>query len=1526
MRRPAPARRARARASLVALLAVALTLPFATSRAAAEEAPPATATAQTAPAATTPSTTSTTTTTTTNPPTTSTTTATTAPTPSADLALTATAATPAVRGSAFSWALTTTNRGPSDAENVTLTDKLAVDAADPIVSTASSAGTCTPTSTDAVSCDLGTLRSGASVQTTITQRVGNARAAPLTSAGSVLSTVPDPSLGNNSVSSSADPAPAPSPQPVDTTPLPPAAEHAAAEPAVAPEVIDPADLGVSLAADHTLVETGTNVTFTVTLTNGGPDPATGVTVQDALPAGLTFVSATPSLGTYDSSTGNWTVGTVANGATETLAITATGTNDGVTTDTAAISASGSTDPNPANNLASSSILVVTPRVGTPEPADVGITKTVNNPIPTVGSAIVFTIVMTNHGPNHSTGTAAQDTLPAGLTFVSSSGDGNYDVNTGKWDGDLNMANGQSHTLVITALVSAPGCFANTAQVIHGAEPDPNPFNNTATVAFCSVTPLQHADLAVTKTASTTQPNVGDDVTFTVTLSNLGPDDATNVTAVDALPTGMDFVSATPSQGSYDPTDGVWTVGSVPNGAAVTLVLVGTVTTFTTLTNTASVATLEQVDPDLTNNTASVTLTPQQADVAVGKTVSNATPNVGGTVSFTVIAGNIGPNAATNVTVTDQIPAGVTLVSATPSQGTFVPGTGLWTIGTLAAGSAQTLTITVVATSPDTTVNTAIVSHSDQFDPDPSNNTASASFTPQQADLVIGKTVSDPTPNVGDTVTFTITLGNNGPDLATNVTVDDVLPAGFTLVSSTPSQGTYDPGTGVWTVGTVTPGSPQTLLITATVASPSPQTNTATVGASDQFDPDTTNNAAAATVTPQQADLIVAKQVSDPTPNVGDTISYHIEVFNAGPDDATNVTVQDTLPAQLSFVSSTPSAGTYDSTSGTWTIGTIPSSQLETLVIQALVVSPSPTANTASISHADQFDPNTANNSDTASVNPLEADLALSKTVSDATPNVGDQVTFSITLDNNGPSNATTVSVTDALPAGLTFVSSTPSQGTYNSGSGLWTVGTVADGASATLTLVATVNSPAAQTNTASITSADQSDPDLGNNTASATVTPQQADLAVSKLSSDPTPNVGQTIDFTITLGNLGPNAATDVALTDNLPAGLTFVSATATQGAYSPATGIWLIGSVPTSTQPTLTLVAKVASPNAQTNTATISHSDQLDPDTSNNSATVTVTPQQADLAVTKVVSQVAPTVGQSITFDVTVTNNGPDDATKVVVSDPLPPGLVFQSAFPDQGTYDPATGVWTVGTLPDGTSSTLTITAQVTVAVATNTASVAHSDQFDPDTTNNTASVTVDPQSADLAISKTADNSRPATGSAVVFTVTVANHGPDAATNVTVLDNLPAGLDFISATPSQGTYDPPAGLWTVGTLAPSTTAVLQITARFDGGTRTNIARIGHSDQFDPDAANNTASSTVGASIGPPTPGPPVVPESEVLGASATRLAPAASQLAPSSGTSTGLAFSGGDSLPTGIVGLLMLVLGTILEVATRRRRRRVLG
>src|SRR5262249_19815558 len=143
----------------------------------------------------------------------------------------------------------------------------------------------------------------------------------------------------------------------------------------------------------------------------------------------------------------------------------------------------------------------------------------------------------------------------------------------------------------------------------------------------------------------------------------------------------------------------------------------------------------------------------------------------------------------------------------------------------------------------------------------------------------------------------------------------------------------------------------------------------------------------------------------------------------------------------------------------------------------------------------------------------EADLALAKTVNNAHPNVGDVVTFTVTLTNRGPSLATGVVVADGLPGGLALLSATPSLGGY--AGGVWTVGTVSPGAAATLTLVARVVSTGPQTNTATVTHADQPDPDPTNNSASATEVPQQADLAVTKMVDNAVAPVGFVVHFSV---------------------------------------------------------------------------------------------------------------------------------------------------------------------------------------------------------------------------------------------------------------------------------------------------------------------------------------------------------------------------------------------------------------------------
>jgi uncharacterized repeat protein (TIGR01451 family) len=249
--------------------------------------------------------------------------------------------------------------------------------------------------------------------------------------------------------------------------------------------------------------------------------------------------------------------------------------------------------------------------------------------------------------------------------------------------------------------------------------------------------------------------------------------------------------------------------------------------------------------------ALASLSPRTADLQLGKTVSNPRPNVGDAITFTIRLTNNGPSGATSVQVTDLLPAGLTFVAAAPDQGSYNSNTGVWDVGSVPAGTMPTLAIQAVVVSPAPQTNTAAISQADQFDPNPANNTGSATETPQQTDLSLNKSVSNATPNVGDTIAFTLTLANNGPDAATNVVVTDLLPAGLTFRVGDAQPGHVRPGHGRLVRGTVTAGAfATTLVLQVQVVSPSPRTNTAAITDADQFDPNPGNNTASATETPQ----------------------------------------------------------------------------------------------------------------------------------------------------------------------------------------------------------------------------------------------------------------------------------------------------------------------------------------------------------------------------------------------------------------------------------------------------------------------------------------------------------------------------------------------------------------------------------------------------------------------------------------------------------------------------------------------------
>jgi uncharacterized repeat protein (TIGR01451 family)/fimbrial isopeptide formation D2 family protein len=1118
-------------------------------------------------------------------------------------------------------------------------------------------------------------------------------------------------------------------------------------------------------------------------------------------------------------------------------------------------------------------------------ADLAVSKTVSDPTPNVGDTITFVVTLSNLGPNTATEVEVTDQFPTtGLQLLTSTpSQGTYDPGTGIWDvGTVATGAGNAKTLTITARVLAPAvntiplAQTNVATVTSSAEPDPNPGNNTGSA---TETP-KYADLGVKKTTDNVQPGVGETVTYTVSLFNLGTSAATNVEVTDTLPANVTFVSATPSAGTFDTTNKVWSIPNVPttNGIAnpLTLTIVATATSTGRSFNTVTITASDVWDPNDRNNTAKTPTDPQEADLVVSKTVDDSTPNVGDNVTFTVTLNNLGPSASQNVVVNDLLPAGLTYVSHVASSGTYVPGTGVWTLATVPASTTDTLTVVATVATPASgpalpLTNTATAT-STTPDPNPDNNTDDKTVTPLQADLAVIKVVDNPNPNVGDTITFTVEVDNFGPDAATQVVVNDILPAGLTFVSASPSTGAY--AGGVWTVGAVAAGGSATLTVTATVDAPAspgipqPVTNTASVSGRE-YDPDPSNNTDSVTETPQYADLAVTKVVNDATPNVGDTITFTITLSNLGADTATNVTVLDQLPSGLQFVSATANEGTYDPGTGIWTVGTVDTLFARTLQIDALVLPPvsgvpQPSTNTASVNSSDQYDPDPSNNTDSVTETPQYADLAVEKVVSNSNPNVGGQVTFTVTLRNLGIDEATGVTIADPLPSGLTFVSASPSAGTnYSPATGVWQVGAIPAGGEKTLAIVVAVPGPGSFTNVATVATTDQFDPDHTNDRGESTISTREADLAVAKTVNDPTPNVGDTITFTVTVSNLGPDSANNVQITDSFPvAGLQLLSAVPSQGTFNAGTGVWTVGTVDVgiAAAKTLLITARVLAPavntvpSSQTNVATVTAADEFDPNPGNNTGTATETPLSADLGVKKTTSNVQPNVGETVTYTVSLFNLGTAVATNVEVTDALPANVSFLSATPAAGTrFDetPTGGVWSVPSIAPGQTLVLTLTVEaVNTSVAFNTATITHSDVWDPNNRNNTARTPTDPQEADLIVSKTVNDTAPNVGDNVTFTITLENVGPSTAQSVAVADLLPAGLQFVSATPSAGSYSAGSGVWTLGSVPAATTNTLLVVATVlapssgPAQALTNTATA-TSTTPDPNPDNNTDQSTL---------------------------------------------------------------------------------
>jgi uncharacterized repeat protein (TIGR01451 family) len=418
----------------------------------------------------------------------------------------------------------------------------------------------------------------------------------------------------------------------------------------------------------------------------------------------------------------------------------------------------------------------------PPAADLRITKS-DSPDPVqVGQELTYTLSVTNTPTQSATSAAANvvviDTLPAGVAF------GSVTPSQGSCSGTTTVscqlgtiASGRSATVTIEATPSTEDDLSNTASV-SSSTGDPDMTNNAdGETTVVNAAPAAAADLSVTKSSAPDPVRVGQELTYTITVSNGGPSPAVGTTLTDVLPGNVTFGSAAASQGSCSGTTTLTcSLGTVASGASATIVVKVTPTTDADLSNTAT-ATSTTADPNLLNNSAteSTVVSPPSADLVLTKTAPAAVA-VRGPITYALTVRNAGPDAASSFTVTDTLPAGVTNPRSLSSGCTAAAGTITCGGGSLTVGQTASFGFTVSAPATVGSVtNTAAITASAPADAVPANDTASATTQVQPPGVDLSLTHSAPTLVVlGGTYALRATVTNNGPGTATNVRVTEQL--------------------------------------------------------------------------------------------------------------------------------------------------------------------------------------------------------------------------------------------------------------------------------------------------------------------------------------------------------------------------------------------------------------------------------------------------------------------------------------------------------------------------------------------------------------------------------------------------------------------------------------------------------------------------------------------------------------------------------------------------------------------------------
>jgi uncharacterized repeat protein (TIGR01451 family) len=527
-------------------------------------------------------------------------------------------------------------------------------------------------------------------------------------------------------------------------------------------------------------------------------------------------------------------------------------------------------------------------------------------------------------------------------------------------------------------------------------------------------------------------------------------------------------------------------------------------------------------------------------------------------------------------------------------------------------------------------------------------------------------------------------------------------------------------------------------------------------------------------------LHIQKSVDKQEASPGDTLTYTISYSNTGFSDAKNVIITDTIPTNTSYVS----GGTVSGTNVTWNLGTLAMGETGSVTLKVRVNSPLDNGtiirNIAAII-SDQTVSQTSQADTTIHSAPI---LAIGKTDSPDPVPVNSSLTYTITYSNTGDMNATNAIIVETYPQLVTFVSSVPPP---TEGNNIWRMSALDVGKSGSIVITVSVGAlteGTVLTNKATITS-DQTQ----NTETEIETTVSSVILNLVKTDTPDPVNAGQNLTYTLSYSNTGTLNATNVIITESYDTNTTFVSSVP-----APDTGTsnkFTIGSLVAGVSGSITIVVRV-SPSVSngttiTNIATID-SAQTEP---LSTTVTTLVTSQPILSIVKDVDKLAARPNETLTYTITVKNNGTANATGVTLTDAIPSRATLVSGSITGGGTGIATITWNLGTLTPSQTKAVGFEVKVEsdfTGIITNVASV-DSDQTEEQSDDAYTVVSKDMVIA-ILLSPPSQTKEILKCEKAVFPITVRNKGDTIDTITLTFTQPPSGWS-VSLDRTEVTLDP---------------------------------------------------------------------------------------------------------------------------------------